>query len=218
MENQELMSSWASLQARVEKLIAVQAESDRQNKHARSLKHRDQLRWAPIQGIICAALLLLVVGNLFGDHWASILAAPASALPAVLTFGFAVWTIRSSVLQLILSSKLDFNDPVLVTQSRLAELRKRRVEAAQGSAMFWLVGWVLVPVLLLQMLAGPGVLVKLASPWLVGNIVFGVVAGCGLLWAVARSKFGPKIQATLAGKEIVEAQEFLRQIEEFQIP
>lgn len=219
MENQNLLAAWNEMQTRVETCIALQLEARDREVAAKQSKLRKRARWSPVLDIVVSGLALLLTGGYAAAHIQALLATPWLALPTLLVYAIGILQINMAVRQLIALSDLDYSKPVLETQACLAELRKLRFISTKWTLSAGIAFWFVPLILLWQMAAGPQVLLKLAEStgvsWLVGNAVFGLASGAGMLWFAAKSKFAPKLQDALVGKDILEAESFLKQIEAF---
>ncbi len=219
MENQTLIAAWSELQTRVEASIALQMKAHDREVAKRQGRLRNKARWSPIWDIVMSGIALLFTGGYASGNFQALLATPWLALPALAVYAMGIFQINLAVRQLIVLSDLDYTQPVLETQAKLAQLRKLQFTSVKYTLALGMGLWFLPPILILQMLAGPQVLQKLADAggsWMVGNLLVGIGLGAGVLWLVARSKHASKIQDGLVGKGILEAEAFLQEIREFQ--
>ncbi|MGV3614091.1 MAG: hypothetical protein ACO1SV_02045 [Fimbriimonas sp.] len=208
MERTELLNAFNDLQARVERNLDLQLDTKRQTLAKRAQR-------SPIGDLVVASVTAILVGNFAADHFAALVAAPIAALPAVTVFALAILYINLSIRQLIAISELDYAGPILEAQDRLARLRKLRIQSVRGAFIGALPLWVVFPVLLLQMVAGPRILFAIPQPWFWANVLFGLAMIPAVDWAMRRSRYARSLQDVFAGKEIVEAEAFLQDVANF---
>jgi hypothetical protein len=215
MERTELLNAFNDLQTRVERNLDLQLDEKRRTDGARLETLAKRTQRSPIGDLVVASVTAVLIGNFAADHFDRLLDAPVTALPALTVFGLAILYINLSIRQLIVISELDYADPILETQARLARLRKLRVRSVQGAFIGALPLWVVFPVLLLQMLAGPELLFAVPQAWFWANVVFGLAMVPVVDWILKKSRYARSLQDTLAGREIVEAEAFLQEVAGF---
>ncbi|MBX3117925.1 MAG: hypothetical protein KF784_02595 [Fimbriimonadaceae bacterium] len=215
MERQEMLNAWSELQARVEKCTAQQTRLQEQLQQSKTVSIRRRTQRSPIWDLIVAGVTAIAVGGFMAGNIQELLAAPAAGLPAIAVFAFAIYLIHVSVRQLILSSELDFSKAVTETQTQLTKLRKLRLQATQWTFILALPLWFVFPILLGQMLIGAELIFALHPAWLFGNVVFGLAMIPPIYWVMKKSKYAQFLQDTIVGKEVAEAEGFLREIEAF---
>jgi hypothetical protein len=183
------------------------------NANTKAIQKR--VRWSPIWDLMIGAIVLFAIGNFAADNLREFIAYPMTALPAALVAALEIFVVNVSVRQLILTSELDYTKPIVETQVGLAKLRKLRIQALQWTFIFGFAGWIIFPILLVQMLGGVRIMESLPPAWILGNIGFAVAMIPVILWIVNKSRFAKSLQDAIAGKDIIEAEAFLGEIREF---
>ena len=84
--------------------------------------------------------------------------------------------------------------------------------------MFGFSAWVIFPLLLGQMLVGVNFISSVPTAWILANIVFALAMIPIILWIVRRSRFAGSLQDAIVGKHILEAENFLQDIQSFKTP
>lgn len=215
MEQQELLTAWNDLQIRVEKYASRQVDLERQVNQTRSNRVRTRATWSLAWDTAVAGLTLLATGNFAADHFAELVAMPAAALPALVLFVLAVWHLNLAIRQLLLVGGLDYSKPVVEAQVTLAKLRKLRFQATRWTFLCALPVWVAFPILLGQWAINVKLIFAISPAWIIGNVLFGLAMAPVINWMMVKSQYAQSLQDTIAGKDILEAEEFLSQIEEF---
>ena len=215
MEQQEMLTAWKELQTRVETLSARQAATQSQFNESLMKSKINRTKWSPVGDLAMASIATVVIGSFVADNIKALLEAPITALPAIILFVCSILLINVSVRQLILASGLDYSKSIVETQVQLAKLRKLRVRSTQWTFICALPFWVLFPILLGQILISPKIMMALNPAWVVGNIIVGLVLALGVNWILKKSRFALTLDRAIAGKDILEAQAFLKDIGEF---
>lgn len=213
MELNELKSSWTELNSRVNHMEeALKATTIAQKVQA-------PLRKEPILEIVIGALTLLWTGGFLGDNFAALTGSPALALPALFIHCLAIAAIAHSIWQLVLIQKLEWTDPIVETQTRLAEIKRFRVKGAKQFFATSLVGWFTFPILLFQTLLGPSVLTKVSPLWIYCNVAFGFIVIIGVILVSQRvgdsHPVTQRFNEFLAGTQVTQAERELESLSEF---
>ncbi|MEI7985725.1 MAG: hypothetical protein WCI55_08860 [Armatimonadota bacterium] len=216
MEIQELSSAFAALETRVEKTVSQQSDLKYQLNASKLKSIKGKTQRSPAWDIVVAGLALIVTGGFVAGNLNELQRSPITAIPAMIVYALCILTINVSARQLILSSELDYSKPMVETQLILAKLRKLRVRSTQWIFVSAFVLWLVFPILLGQMLISPKFMLAMNPAWIVGNIIFGLLMVPVIDWIMIKSKYSNSIQDELAGKDVREAEEFVKQIREFQ--
>jgi hypothetical protein len=215
MKDEELATAWNALQSRVERTTTALADTQRRLDRSEMETHRNRLGQQPVWEISLAALTLLFVGSFAANHLRELLDRPLAAIPAAVLGALAIVQIHLGVRHLIVASGLDLGRPILETQEKLAELRKLRVRVTQWIFAAALPVWVVFPLLLGQAVFGVEFVFKVSPAWIVANVLFGLAMVPVIDWAMKRSQFATSLQDGLAGRELLAAGAFLREIRSF---
>jgi hypothetical protein len=213
MELNELKASWIELNSKVNHM------EEALNATTITQKVQAPLRKEPTLEIVIGALTLLWTGGFMGDNFGAFAIKPALALPALFIHCLAIAVIAHSIWQLVLIQKLEWTQPVVETQTRLAEIKRFRVKGAKQFFAASLTGWFAFPILLLQTLLGPSVLTKVNPFWILSNIAFGFIVIIGIILVSHRigdsHSVTNKFNEFLAGTPVTLAERELKSLSEF---
>ena len=215
MQQQEMLTAWSELQSRVEKAISLQLESHRRIEMSEGRAIKNRARVSPICDVAIASFACLFIGNFIADHFNGLTSDPITALPAIVLFAFSILLINIGVRQLILLSDLDYAKPIAEAQVKLAKLRKLRLHSTQWTFILALPTWFIFPILLGQMVIGIHFIKAITPSWMLSNIAVGVAMIPPVNWLMKKSRYSQSLQDTIVGKNIIEAESFIREIQEF---
>jgi hypothetical protein len=215
MQQQEMLTAWNDLQSRVEFSIQLQNKTLDQKNLSEMSRLKGRLHRSPILDLVIASITAITLGNFFASNLKDLVAAPITALPAVLVFALAIFFINISIRQIMLSSDLDYAKPITEAQTTLAQLRCLRVRSTQWAFIGGFSAWFIFPIVLAQMLIGSNVLLSIHPGWLLSNIAFGLLMIPVIGWIMKKSRYARSLQDEFAGKDIVEAESFLNEIQAF---
>ena len=216
MEIQELSSAFAALETRVEKSVSQNSELRNQLNESRLNTIRGKTQRSPALDIAVASLVLIATGGFFADNLNDLQGVPLTAIPGLIVFALCIFTINVSVRQLILSSEIDYAKPMVETQLVLAKLRKLRVRSTQLIFINVFALWFIFPILLGQMIVGAKFMLAMNPTWITVNIIFGLAMVPVINWIMVKSKYARSIQDEFAGRDVREAEDFVKEIKEFQ--
>lgn len=166
---------------------------------SRAATHFAALRRSLILESLTWGALVLVLGNLLGAQ-RSFLALACHAYGVLML----AWSLR----ELVAAQSLHPAAPVAQLQQSLASLELLRLRRTRGALLGGLVLWAPFTLVFWQALTG---LAVPAGPWLVANLVLGLVLTLlGCLYSPANAFW-----RTLAGQRISEAQAALADLERF---
>ena len=217
MELEELKASWKAVNVRLDEMQMQQTNLQNAVGQGRIRSTARLLMREPILELLVGALTAIWMGGFLFDNLAKASHEPWGALPAVLIDACAIFTIWSSIRQLITISGFDYANPILETQRQLAGLRSLRVRSTQWMLLLGIPLWIIFPIVAGQALIGYELWRSVSLPWGLGNLLFGVVFS-GTAVVLARRFRWPvfeKIEAVLAGTEIAKAREILDELGRF---
>lgn len=222
MELDELKSAWSSVNRRLDEMQEQQNALQNMALDAQTNKSANALRREPIFELAVAILTVIWSGNFLWENLAALQRSPFSALPVGMLHALAIVTIGLSVRQLITIASLDYSQPILDTQVKIASLRSLRVRSTQWLFLIGLPLWVLIPSIAGQAIVGVGFIHEIDKGWLVANLVFGVAAAAAIVYAARRlrdrSSVFQKIDDLIAGTAIAKAQRLLADVQGFARP
>lgn len=217
MELEELKAGWNSVNNRLDDVLVVQNALKKAVLSGQTKSSTSRLKIGPICELVVGSLTVLLSGGFMADNFAKILRAPTSAIPFGLLYGLGIFTIWLSIRLLIMVSGLDYAEPIVDTQRKIAALRSLRVRATQFMMLMGLPLWIIFPLVAGQAIFGFEFVQAVDKPWVFANVLFGVVVSAAIILAARRfggqSRVWKKIDDALAGREIVRAQELLADIE-----
>ena len=181
MELDELKQAWQAMAQRVDSTSALGIQLYRENRLDRI---RRTLRWLMAgQGLQIAIWIgvITVVAPFWIEH---------RAVPHLLAFGlilhaYAVATIISSVVQLLLMAAIDYAAPVLALQRRLVRLRTLRIWITLVLSVLWWPLWIVGFVVGVKWWLGIDLYVA-APGFVLANVVFGLAALAATAWFARR--------------------------------
>jgi hypothetical protein len=176
-------------------------------------------RFAWMAGIGAAFELvgIVLLGQFLAAHWDE----PRFFGPALLLHGWLIAMFASAVRQVILVRGIDYEQPIAGIQRQLEELRVLRVRTAQwGMLTGQLVWWAPWIVVAMKGFWGLDAYAIFGYQYVLANVAFGLAVIPLVVW-VARRWGGelrgwPVVEGLardLAGREVMEAREFLATIE-----
>jgi hypothetical protein len=212
MELDDLKMTWATLDARVEKMESASMRDQ-------GKKEAGRLRNGPISELVAGGLTVLWMGGFLADNWTKVLETPFGALPSLSLFVLGVFTIWLSVRQLAMISTLDYSGAVVEAQQQIGALKTLRVRSTQFVMLTGLPLWVIFPLVAGQTLIDYNFIYAVNGTWVGANLVFGVILAGGLVLLARklgqRPGFWQKLNDTLAGTEIQRAERMLVEVERF---
>jgi hypothetical protein len=217
MELDELKTSWTQLNRNLERQLTLNVEILREGKlrDARTaLQPLQRGQWVQILG---GVLFMLI----FAPVWAANLGTIHLMLPALLVHAYGLAMVLSAARILVLIDRVDYAQPVVDIQRRLAELRAWRARIEQP--LFAVLGcFIWIPMTLVALnAAGADVWVK--TPLVVygdiasGFVCLGVVYA--VLWGVRKNgseRARTAVENSFVGNSIRKAQSQLQEIERFE--
>ena len=222
MELEELKTAWKSATQRIDEMQLAQATMQRSLVKSHTRSAANKLMIQPIFELIVASLTVLWAGGFLGSNLAKIQALPFGAVPGIIVFALGMFNVILSIRQLHLISTMDFSEPVVATQRKIATLRSWRVRSTQFLIMVGFGLWMVFPLFILQALGGYEAIKIIGAAntnWLIGNFAIGVILPVAVILAArkfgAQSKFFRAIDNVFAGDQIVAAEKLLAEVDGF---
>jgi len=215
MELDDLKVQWQSLQARVERQTALNLHLLRQGQMDRLRRGLRPLAWG--QALSMAGGLGIALLSAF--FWTSHLNSPHLVAIGLLMHLYGLATILFGARVFVLLAELDFGQPVLDLQARLARLRRFYVLGSIWLGLPWFVLW--VPCLEMAFVALFGADLFVHAPmvlvWLLASGLLGWLPVLGLL-IVSRKRpaLARKLEAFAAGASLNRAQAQLDELARFE--
>ncbi|MGO4223394.1 hypothetical protein AB4Y64_16245 [Lysobacter sp. TAF61] len=213
MELDELKVAWQTLDRRLQQQTALNLQLLTET---RIDKLRSRLRplwfWQLLQLLTGVALTVL-----FARFWVANTDSPALLASGLLMHAWSVLLIISSVMELLLITRIDYAGPVLTIQKSLAQLRLWRTRVAPWLGLpFWLLWMPLVAIAFKQLFG-----VQMHPVVYYVGIPIGVAGMLATVWfhfwahRPQRRHIGEAIDAGSAGRSVARAQQCLDEIARF---
>ncbi len=144
-------------------------------------------------------------------------------LPALVLHAFVIFQVAFSGYQFAQLRKLDFSEPILASQKKLAILRRLRIRVTMWTLILSPLLWVPLLIILLKGLLGINAYETLDTPWLLANVVFGLAFIPVMI--LASKYFAPRwrgsavvqgLMDNIAGHELRDMNAFLASLEKFE--
>jgi hypothetical protein len=212
MEPDDLDQLWQQYDARLAS-IAPDPFVVRDRTFARVRTTIGRLQRGLVFEAICDAIAIVFLGGFSADHFAQRNIFAAAAILDV----FAIAMFVSVIAQLIAATRLDVAAPVLPTARALSSLRLLRARVVFTTLAVAPLMWLPLLIVAFAALSGVDVTEHVSPAWTIGNLAFGVVVLGGALLlarrfrsAAGRPAILQRILDALSGREISDAQQFLR--------
>lgn len=175
--------------------------------------------WAGAGGLAVNGVAVMILGDFMAGH----LNEPEFWIPALFLNGFVVAHIAFAVRQLLALQALNYSDPVVTIQRKLAALRLVRVRIVKWS--LWLSPLLWTPLLIVgfEGILGLNVYEVLPARYLAANLGFGLAFLAMMVWLArrfeGRFKDSPRLETLmdyLAGRSLTQAMLTLKEIADFE--
>lgn len=139
MEPDELKLAWQTLDHRLQQQQAINLDLFKQGRLDRT---RSTLRWMmlrqTVQIAIWAGVLMIIVGPFWIEHRAT----THLLVLGLILHAYAMLTIGTSVLQILLMARIDLDKPVVWIQRQLVQLRSLRIKHNLLLSLPWWPLWI----------------------------------------------------------------------------
>ena len=171
MQIDDLKQAWATLGTRLDKSLAI-------HERVQEVAMRRQVRralmpyifWRTLEVILGIAVLLVVM-PVMTAHLAEPLYVIVTAAVAVFTVGITAL----SMFLLVHYLKLDYGGPITGIQRDVERIRLVEYRAIKWAVLGGVVVWLPVGLILFEALTGVAALARVDLPWLVANLLFGLI-------------------------------------------
>jgi hypothetical protein len=219
MELDDLKQKWTEQDAKLEKSIRLNTRLLRESAMTRVGAALAPISWGiAVEGILNVAVVLFL-GSFLGDH----IGQPRLAAPAALLFVCAIAILNAGIRQWVALRTIDYGEPVLAIQKRLASLRVSRIRTTKWILLVSPLLWTPMLIVGFHALTGLDPYAFMDGQWLAGNLIFGVVFLAGMLWLskrtggrLAQSPAMRRLLDDVAGRRLVAATGALDEIERFE--
>jgi hypothetical protein len=218
VELDELKVRWQEQEQKLDAVIRLDRHLLREvvlAKAETALKRLSRFLWVEL---LLNAGGTMVLGAFLFDH----LAEPRFFLPALALQAGLIFLIVAGGRQLAALTAIDYDAPVVEIQRRLAILRAERIRTMQWTLMLAPLAWVPLFIVGMKGLFGVDVYTTFSIPWLVANVLFGLLMIPTGIWASRRyaDRLGhwPMVRRLLrdmGGQNLAAARSFLDSLSEF---
>jgi len=165
------------------------------------------------------AIALVLLGSFAADHSGEL----RCLAPAVALGIYAIALLAVGVRQLVAIASIDYDEPVVVIQKRLEELRVQRIRTTLWTLLFAPLMWVPLLIVALRGIFGADLYAAADAGWLVANAVFGVALIPLAIFAARR--YGGRVERfavvraladDVAGRSLVRALDAVDAIRRFE--
>lgn len=198
MELDELKALWAQSNRKLEESMRLNTMLLQQTNLQRAENSLKRLA----RGITAELLLTFIVIVLIGGFAADNLREPAFLVPAILLDVCAIVLFAAGLRQLAEMNAVDYDEPVVVIQKKLEDLRVRRIRTTLGALLFGPLMWLPMLIVALRGFFGVDLYVAASPAWLVANVLFGL-AVIPIAIAIAR-RAGPRLKRSSALRAIAD--------------
>jgi hypothetical protein len=181
MELDELRQAWRTMSQRLDSADALGIRLYREN---RLDGIRRTLRWLMAGQALQVAIWIGVVA-IVAPFWIEHRAIPHLLVFGLILHAYAVLTIISSVVQLLLMAAIDYAAPVLALQRRLVRLRTLRIWSTLLLSVLWWPLWIVGFVVGVKWWMGID-LYRVAPGFVLANVLFGLAGLAATIWFARR--------------------------------
>ncbi len=207
MELDELKTAWQASETPSRTAYFYSAKA------AKSESAVSTMKFGPIFEIVMVAIAALWLGNFCYENLASPIYLVSGMLLVVTNIALLALNIR----KLTLMSSIDLTTPIVENQRKLTEVRSLTIFQTKWILLISPLLWGLL-LLVLPMGVHVDMLKLLGVPYMLGNVLFGIIFVPFGLWIA--SKFSPKFKAKLAdeisGSNMKKARAYLDELREFE--
>lgn len=208
-----LRSAWKTLEQRLDRQQALNTRLLTESR----LQRAKRGLWTVVVGQACQLLIGIAATLLFARIWVTHADDPVIVACGIVMHGWAILLTASAVLELVLVTRINYAQPVLVIQRNVALLRRWRTRVTPWLGIAF---WVLWPVLVLLGLRVNGI--NPSGTFLAISFLLGVAGLVGTWifsrWArrPERRHLGDALDRDHAGRALTRAQAMLDEIREFE--
>lgn len=218
MELDDMKERWIEMDRKLEATVRLNRQLMRESLLGRTEPaFRTLSIFVAMEVIITMPLLYL-----FGWFIATYIAEARFVLPALMLHLFVIAQLASSIHQLATVKSIDYSEPVVSIQKKVARLRLHRIAATKWTLIVAPLLWPPLFIVAVKGLFGFDPYVVF-GPWIAANFAFGVAFVIAALWVAKR--FGPRLSTSplmqrvmddLAGRSLMKATRALDEAREFE--
>lgn len=219
MQLDDFKSQWNAYSQKLDQTWQLNVALLRETRWRQTRSALQKLALAAWVELFIGLALAMALGGFIAAHfmqWAFL-------LPALVLHVFVIAQIVFNGYQLTALREVDFGAPILLSQKKLADLRRWRIRVTMGTFVLAPLLWVPMLIVMLKGLLGVNAYAVLDTGWLMVNVLFGAAVIPLTLWVAtryrARWQNSPRVQQFLddvAGRSLKEANAFLHELSEFE--
>lgn len=214
-----LKEQWGTYDKQLEKSEALNLSPLQQSGLRMTRSTLSGLSLGVVAELLMGIVVVILLGLFIGNH----LSQPAFLLPALALQLFALFQLVFALHQLVTINRLDYSQPILTSQKRLATLRIQRIRVTMWTFLLSPLLWVPLLIVMLKGLLGVNTYTTFNTAWLVSNLLFGLAVIPIMLWVCKRfahywqnSPLTQRLMDDIAGRNLSEAVTFLGQLARFE--
>ena len=214
-----LKAQWADHDQKLDTYIQLNTKLLRELNIGKARSALQKLSRNVFEELVFDLIVVIALGVFMADHFSQW----AFLAPAVLLQVFAVAQVVFDIYQLATVQALDWNEPVLASQKKLAALRLKRIRFTQWTLLLVPLLWVPLLSVALKGLLGVNAYAVFDTTWLVVNVLFGIAFIPLMLWLskrfatrMNRSPLVQRVMDDIAGNNLKEATGFLDELASFE--
>ena len=172
MELDEMKKAWQELSSRNAELTAQVSGIETELKRGRSRSQLMRFAWVPAIEVVTGFATPLLVGSFLADG-------PYEAkfvLPALVLMAAGIVLLASSIWQLATIGQIDFRQPVIEVQRRIAAVQLVRIRTTQWTLILSPAFWMPLFTVALRGLIGLDVYRVFGTTYVLANLLFGLAA------------------------------------------
>ena len=181
MELDDLKTAWTELDRRLDRVEHL-VHADRETRRFTSA--RRVIGWLGAWQAMQVAIWIVVI-VMIAPYWIAHRHVPHLLVAGLAIHLYGILSIGTAVVQLLVMGRTWHTAPVVTFQKRIAELGRLRIICNLALMLPWWVLWVAVLMVVAEAVAGID-LYAYQPAWILGNIVFGLVALVACLWVARR--------------------------------
>lgn len=219
MELEDLKRRWEEQDAKLEASVRLNTRLLRESVLAQAhtaLRGLSRLLWLELLVNVGA---VLCTGSFLAAH----VSETRFLVPGVMLHLSVIALLVAGVRQLVALRTLDYGAPIVALQKRLETLRIERIRATTATLLASPLLWTLLLIVTLQGLFGVDAYATLGAPYLIANLLFGVLVIALAVWVsrrhADRMERSPRVQRLmrhLAGRSLTAAAAFLGSISQYE--
>lgn len=203
MTFEQMQAEWRATNDRLEASIRLNTALLRERGTQRSRRALRGVSRELVFELAMNAAAVLLTGSFFADHFREV----RFAIPGFALYAFAMLQLAAGIHQLVALRAIDFAEPIVEIQRRLATLHLQRVRTTKWTLLLAPLLWPPLLIVLLRALHLDAYAL-LGARYLAANVVVGLAAIPLLRWLATRRP-GSAVLDAIAGRSLRQASQAL---------